>query len=55
MKERSQIEKEYASKIEALSKKHLLKKEKKAVSMSIGDVANTLSEKDFYAAKSQSR
>ncbi|CAG8576472.1 4892_t:CDS:10 [Diversispora eburnea] len=53
VKERAQIEKEYASKIEGLAKKHLLKKEKKAISMSIGDVANTLSEKDFNEAKSE--
>ncbi|CAG8754267.1 9858_t:CDS:2, partial [Racocetra fulgida] len=50
--ERAQIEKEYANKIEALAKKYSTKKEKKAVSMSVGDVANTLSEKDFNDAKS---
>ncbi|CAG8627980.1 13940_t:CDS:10, partial [Cetraspora pellucida] len=52
VKERAQIEKEYASKIEALAKKYSTKKDKKAVSMSVGDVANTLSEKDFNDAKS---
>ncbi|RHZ77479.1 hypothetical protein Glove_177g134 [Diversispora epigaea] len=53
VKERAQIEKEYANKLEGLAKKHILKKEKKAVTMSIGDVANTLSEKDFNEAKSE--
>ncbi|KAF0420928.1 FCH-domain-containing protein [Gigaspora margarita] len=53
VKERAQIEKEYAGKIDALAKKYSTKKDKKAVSMSVGEVANTLSEKDFNDAKSE--
>ncbi|CAG8504074.1 11876_t:CDS:10 [Acaulospora colombiana] len=52
IKERAQIEKEYAGKIEALARKYLLKKEKKEVSMSVGS-ANSLSERDFNNAKSE--
>ncbi|CAG8515065.1 8350_t:CDS:10 [Acaulospora morrowiae] len=53
VKERAQIEKEYASKIDALAKKHLSKRDKKEVTMSVGEIANTLSEKEFYSAKSE--
>lgn len=37
VKERAQIEKEYAQKIEALVKKYSNKKDKKALAMTVGD------------------
>lgn len=37
IKERAQIEKEYAQKIEALVKKYSSKKDKKALAMTVGD------------------
>ncbi|CAI2169478.1 9273_t:CDS:10 [Funneliformis geosporum] len=46
IKERAQIEKEYAQKIEILVKKHSNKKDKKALAMTVGDVSTSQKEND---------
>ncbi|CAG8475963.1 12432_t:CDS:10 [Funneliformis caledonium] len=49
IKERAQIEKEYAQKIEMLVKKHSNKKDKKALAMTVGDVSTSPKENDNEA------
>jgi len=38
IKERAAIEKEYASKLEAFAKKHTVKKDRRVIGLSVGDV-----------------